>query len=193
MRKLLTGVVILILIFAPQAIKAQDRWNLEVRVGGNYATQELGDAELGTGFGFETTLSYAFMPKLAAYAGWGWNQFFEDESFAGKDMDFEETGYTFGLQFMNSCKSLNFDYLVRAGGIYNHIEVENSDGDIIDDSKHGLGWQVGAGVMVPLTRSWKIIPGVRYRSLSRELEDGSDNIDVDLNYISAGLGLSMSF
>ncbi len=65
------------------------------------------------------------------------------------DTDFEETGYTFGLQFIHPLgTSEKISYLIRAGGIYNHIEVENSAGDITADSGHGLGWEIGAGVQV---------------------------------------------
>ena len=189
----LSGVVILIFLVTPQTIHAQNPWGLEIRGGTHYATRELGDADLGVGLGIETMLSYSFMPHLGAYVGWGWNNFNADQSFKGEDIDFEETGYTFGLQYTNSCRSLNLGYLIRAGGIYNHIEVENNEGDIIDDSNHGLGWQAGAGLVIPFVKNWKIIPSIRYRSLSRELEDGNNNLDVDLNYISGGIGFSLSF
>ncbi|MCF7885751.1 MAG: porin family protein [Candidatus Marinimicrobia bacterium] len=189
----LSLVVILTILVAPQIIIAQNPWSLEIRGGLHNATQELGDADIGTGLGFEATITYSFMPNLGAYTGWGWNNFNADQSFKGSDIDFEETGYTFGLQYMNSCQSLNFDYLIRAGGIYNHIEVENNEGDIVDDSGHGLGWQAGAGLMIPFVKNWTIIPSVRYRALSSELEDGNENIDVDLTYISGGIGFSWSF
>ncbi|HMA61776.1 MAG TPA: outer membrane beta-barrel protein [bacterium] len=192
-KSLLSGVVILTLLIAPQAINARTPWRVEIRGGTHYATQELGDADLGIGLGAEAILSYSFMPNLGAYVGWGWNQFTADQSFAGDDMDFDETGYSYGLQYMNSCKSLNLDYIIRAGAIYNHIEVENNEGDIVDDSEHGLGWQAGAGVMIPFVNNWTIVPSIRYRALSRELEDGNDNIDVDLTYLSAGIGFSLSF
>jgi hypothetical protein len=34
---------------------------------------------------------------------------------------------------------------------------------------------------------------VRYRSLTRDMVNGTTTTSVDLNYISAGLGLSVSF
>jgi opacity protein-like surface antigen len=136
------------------------------------------------------------MEHLGAYAGWGWNQFkSEDSSFAGSgDTDFEETGYTFGLQFIHPIgNSDNLSYLFRAGGIYNHIEVENDAGDITADSGHGLGWEIGAGVQVDLGSNWNLRPQVGYRSLSRDIDIGNTSTDVDLNYISLGVGISKSF
>ena len=50
---------------------AQDRFAVELRVGPEFATQDLGDANLNTGFGSEVVFSYRFMSHLAAYGGWG--------------------------------------------------------------------------------------------------------------------------
>jgi hypothetical protein len=46
-------------------------------------TVDLGDADLDTGYGFKGTAAFRFISHLAAHAGWGWNQFFADLSFAG--------------------------------------------------------------------------------------------------------------
>src|SRR5690606_18616938 len=145
MKKLLLITVTLALIFAINQSIAQDRWSLELRPGVNYATQDISDADLGLGFGAELTVAYRFMSHLAAYAGWSYNNFAVDQSFAGTDASFEETGYTFGLQFIHPIGDLDIKYLLRAGGTYNHIEIENNDGDITIDSGHGLGWQAEAG------------------------------------------------
>ena len=190
---LLAIVVGLIFLFASDSVRAQDRLSVELRSGVAFATQELGDADLGTGFGFEGTVAYRFWPHLAGYAGWGWHRFPADESFAGAEVDVEETGYTFGLQFIHPLGTSPIGYVVRAGGILNHLEIENDDGDIIADSDHGLGWQVGAGLVLPLGAQWRVMPGVRYRSLSRDVENGEVSTEVDLTYVSVGIGLARSF
>ena len=175
---------------------AQDKWSAELRPKINFATQDLADAELKTGFGAELALGYRFMPHLGAYVGWGWNQFKSDgTSFAGTgDTDFEETGYTFGLQFVHPLgTSENLSYLIRVGGIYNHIEVENSAGDITADSGHGIGWELGAGLNVDLGGNWHLRPQVGYRALSRDIEIGTITTDVNLNYIAVGVGIAKVF
>lgn len=175
---------------------AQDKWSAELRPGVNFATSDLGDAELKTGYGVELALGYRFMPHLGAYAGWGWNQFKSDNnSFAGTgDTDFEETGYTFGLQFIHPLGNSDMlSYLVRVGGIYNHIEVENKAGDITADSGHGLGWEIGAGLQVDLGSNWNLRPQIGYRALSRDIEIGTTTTDVDLNYVSFGVGIAKVF
>lgn len=172
---------------------AQKAWSIEVRPGVNFATKNLSDANLKTGFGIEGTVNYRLMPHLAAYAGWGWNKFAADQSFAGTKNDFEETGYTFGLQFIHPFEKGKLSYLIEAGGIFNHIEVENNSGDIFADSGHGLGWQAGFGLSIPMGERFSLIPAVRYRALSRDLKIGEGKTAVDLNYVSGGLGLSWSF
>lgn len=172
---------------------AQNPWSIEVRSGVNFATKNLGNADLKTGFGVEGTVNYRFIPSLSAYAGWGWNKFTADQSFAGTKNDFEETGYTLGLQYFHALKNSRLSFLVDAGGIFNHIEVENNNGDIISDSGHGLGWQTGFGLSIPMGERFSLIPAVRYRALSRDLTIGESKSVVDLNYVSGGIGLSWSF
>jgi outer membrane protein W len=189
---LLTTAVLTLFVLFNQSI-AQNKWSLEFRPGVDYATKDISDADLSVGFGAELTIAYRFMPHLAAYAGWSYNNFAVDQSFAGPNASFEETGYTFGLQFIHPIGKSDISYLVRAGGTYNHIEIENNDGDITIDSGHGLGWQAEAGLSIPLSEKFFLLPSVRYRSLSRDIEIENESTSVQLNYFSVGVGLSWSF
>lgn len=193
MKKLLLTIAALTIFTIFNQSYSQDKWSLELRPGTNYATQNISDADLGLGFGSEFNIAYRFMPHLAAYAGWSYNNFAVDQSFAGSDASFEETGYTFGFQFIHPIGESNLSYLVRIGGTYNHIEVENNDGDIIIDSGHGLGWQAEAGLVIPISEKFSIMPSVRYRSLNRNIDINNTSTSVDLNYLSVGVGLSWSF
>lgn len=193
MKKLLLSTNVLIIFLLFNQTIAQDKWGLEFRPGINYATQNIADADLGLGFGAELTIAYRFMPHLAAYAGWSYNNFAVDQSFAGADASFEETGYTFGLQFIHPIGESEIKYMVRAGGTYNHIEIENNSGDIIIDSGHGLGWQAEAGLVIPMSDKFSLLPSLRYRSLNRDIEIENVSTSVDLNYLSVGVGLSWSF
>ena len=71
MKNLILTTIALITLLASQITMAQDNWGLELRNGASFATKELGDATLKTGFGFEGTINYRFMPHLSAYAGYG--------------------------------------------------------------------------------------------------------------------------
>lgn len=195
MKRSILVVVALLAFFAlyQTEVQAQNRWGAEFRSGVDFATKNIADADLKTGFGFEGSIAYRLMPHLAAYAGWSWNHFGVDQSFAGVDASFEETGYTFGLQFIHPIGDLDINYLVRLGGTYNHIEIENDNGDIIIDSGHGLGWQAEAGLVITLSENFSLLPSVRYRSLSRDIDINNINTSVELNYFSVGVGISWSF
>jgi len=168
---------------------------VEFRGGMAVATQNLGGTDLGEGLGFEGTVSYRFMPHLAAYGGWDWLRFPADQSFAGPDVDFEETGYAFGLQFDHPFRgeTSGAAYRVRMGATWNHIEIEDADGEIFADSGHGFGWEAGTGVIFPFGDTWRFTPGLRYRSLARALTVGGTSTSVDLTYLSLELGFARRF
>lgn len=192
MKNLFILITITLLLNA-QSLIAQDRFSFELRSGASFATQELGDADLTTGFGFEGILDYRFMSQLSAYIGWGWNRFTGDDAFTGSEVDFEETGYLFGLQFNHPLGETPLAFYARAGGIFNHIELENEEGDITDDSGHGLGYRVGAGLAISLGSNWHLKPGVKFQSLSRDIDMSVGTTSVDLTYISVGIGIAKRF
>ena len=108
-------------------------------------------------------------------------------------MDFEETGYRYGLLFTQPIGTSKLHYSISAGGLYNHIETENTSGEIISDSGHGLGWEADGSFHIPLGDRFSLIPTVRYHSLSRAIKIGSTTTDVDLSYFSIGAGLRLAF
>jgi hypothetical protein len=122
------GTLIALLVAAP--LDAQGPWSLDFRAGAALPTQDVGQDEVATGFGFEGALGYRFMEHLGAYAGWDWHKFTAEQSFAGADVDFEETGYAYGLRFehpLSGESGTGAAYILRAGGTYNHLEIEDAD------------------------------------------------------------------
>lgn len=192
--KILGIMSISILIFSNTGI-AQDskRWSLNLRPSANYTTNKFGDATLNFGYGAEGIIAYWFIPKLSIYAGWGWNKFQAEKSFAGSNIDVVETGYRAGLQFRCPIGSSKIQYLLAGGALFNHIEIENEGGNIVGDSGHGLGWQAESGIVIPLGERFSLTPTVRYQSLMREINIGMINTPVDLNYVSGGISLSFLF
>ncbi len=193
-----TRILLLIITMTLFALNAtaqnnQSRWAFELSTGASYATADIGDANLKTGLGFEGTFHYRFMEHTGIYLGWGWKKFGADQSFAGNNMDFEETGYTYGIQFKHPLAQTRLNYVVRAGGIYNHVEIENNDGDIVSDTGHGLGWQVSGGIELPLGQSWALIPSVKYSSLSRDFGSGANEFNSNLNTLSTQIGFYKYF
>jgi len=185
--------ILVLLSVSSFAQQKEKRLGFELSGGASFATKDLYDAELKTGLGFEGILHYRFMPYTGIYAGWGWNKFSANESFAGKNMDFEETGYMLGLQFKHPFGTSPVSYYLRAGGLYNHIEIENKEGDITEDTGHGFGWQVAGGVDIPFGRNWSITPGVKFNSLTKYLDIEGTSTQLDMDYISVRVGVLKNF
>jgi len=192
MRRTIVNTTVIALLMVAGVAGAQDRWSIEASGGAAFATQKLGGADLGTGVGLEVNGRYRIMPHLAIYAGWDWHHFPSDRPLGGGDMDFEDTGYAFGLRFEHPFMT-RLAYWLRAGGTANHIEVEDVGGDIISDTGHGVGWEVGGGLTIPVRNRFMLTPGVRYRALARDMELGGVTTPVDLQYLTVGLGLAYRF
>jgi opacity protein-like surface antigen len=171
----------------------EKRFAFEISGGPSLATSELKSGKLEKGFGFEGILRYRLLSSTSIYAGWGWNRFTSDLSFAGNNTDFEETGYVFGLQYEHPINRSRSTYYLRAGGLYNHIEVENEEGEIIQDSKHGLGFQLGAGINIALGNSWSLSPNIKFNALTRDLKVEDEPVSMRFNYISVRLGVVKKF
>lgn len=185
--------VIILSLFAINgfAQNQQSRFSFEINSGPSIANRELGGADLNIGAGFEGIFHYRIMPHLSAHLGWGWNKFSADQSFAGSNMDFEETGYIFGLQFKHPFNSRSTSWFVRASGLYNHIEIEDRDGEIIEDTGHGLGLQFAGGLDIPINQKWSFTPSLKLNSLSRDLDTGEMKKNLNLNYNSLRIGFSI--
>ncbi len=97
-----------------------------------------------------------------------------------------------GLQFKHPIASSPLSYYVRLGGLYNHLEFEEGD-DIIEDTGHGLGFQLAGGVEIELGSNWSINPGFKFNALSRDLDNSGIKTELDLNYINVRVGIIKRF
>lgn len=191
MRSLTRGVACLALAVFTPALEAQ-RLTFDFRPV--VATPgDLAGADLEMGVGFGATLAWRLQPHLHLYGGWDWLHFGSGNSFAGSDIDFEETGYTFGLRFQHPLSDASDSfYRIEGGGTYKHVELEDDDGDIIADSKHGLGYEAGIGFLWPMG-GWHFGPTVRFRSLDPEFEISGVTTSGTLRYVGLELSLSRRF
>jgi hypothetical protein len=192
--KAILGIILTtILTLTGSAQESPKRFGFEFSTGASMATQKLAGSTLNPGFGFEAIILYSFMPRLAVYGGWGWNRFGADESFAGNDANFEETGYVLGLQLKQPIADSRLSWYLRAGGLYGHIETENSSGDVIHDTGHGLGWQLAGGIDVALGNNWSLTPGVKFNALTRNSDFEETPKSFKHDYASVRIGLLKKF
>jgi Outer membrane protein beta-barrel domain len=190
----LIGVVLTCIgVFASAWSSAQEGWHGEVSTDIAFPTKKLAGADLDVGAGFNGTIAYGFTPKFGTYIGWGWHLFHAGSALTGFDVDAKETGYSLGVQWRDRFGNSAIGYRVRAGVTINRIEIENDAGDIVADSKHGVGFEVGAALIVPLDGAWELTPGITYRSLSRDMTIANQKRDVDLRYVAVGVGIVRRF
>jgi hypothetical protein len=191
MRSLILSVLSLILTTG--FTLAQGAFGMEVRGAGSIPTSKLDNASLKLGAGFELLLHYEIIQNGTVYAGWGWNRMRSDELVSEQDIDVEETGYRFGLEYAVPVGSGPTKLYVTGGGLFNHLEFENEAGDIVEDTGHGLGWNVGFGLDYALLEFIHLRPSIKHFSLRRDMEMGSRQAEVKHEYISVGLGASFIF
>ena len=173
---------------------AAQRTSVDLRVVGAAPAQRFAGADLSLGLGLGATLAYRVAPSFAAYAGWDWVHFQADQSFAGTDMDFEETGYTLGARFEHpTSEASRVKFRIEAGATYKHVEIENQAGDIIEDSGHEFGFEAGGGLIVPLASQWWLTPTVRFRTLTPDFTVSGATTNAKLRYAGLELGVSRAF
>jgi hypothetical protein len=181
------------LLAAPVALSAQ-RVAVDLRTVGAVSTERLAGTELSVGGGFGATVAYFVRPHLAVYGGWDWLHFQADNSFAGADMGFGETGYTAGLRFEHPIgRSEHPLFRIEGGGTYKHMEIENPAGDVVADSGHELGFEAGGGVVFAIGTAWRLTPTLRFRALTPAFEITGVTTRSDLRYVGIELGLSRRF
>lgn len=197
MKKMKTRVFFALAIFSlisatADAQEKERRLGIEISGGPSFATREFAEG-LRMGYGVEGTISYSFVPFAGIYAGWGENWFSTEASSSVTNRDYEETGYVLGLQFQYSFRGARTSLFLRAGALYNHIEVENDNGDILQDTGHGPGYQVAGGIDIGLGAGWSLTPGIKFNSLSRETELEGESTILDYQYLSARIGIMKRF
>lgn len=183
----------LLLGMAPAAIAQESPWQIEGRLGAALPLGDLGDVELDPGISLSATLSYRLTDSLAVYGGWGWHLLGAEEVEATPDGAVEETGYVLGLAFESPLAETGLDYRLHGGVTYEHIEIEDDDGDVVEDTGHGAGFELGAALVWPLSEQLSLTPGLRYRYLSRDIELGEQSSSEELTFVSTEVGLAWRF
>ena len=192
-RVMMIAVLVTLIMGTSAAQDIQKRFGFELSGGASLATTEPGGTELNPGYGFEGILHCRILKYTGIYGGWGWNRFGADESFAGSNISFEETGYIIGVQHKQPVGKSPLSVYLRAGLLYNHIEIENKEGDITHDTGHGPGFQIAAGIDYPLGKNWSITPGIKFNSLSNETIREGDTTEIDHSYLSLRIGILKRF
>jgi len=189
----LTSACVLSFLFVASPLFAQPRWMAEVRGGVNVAVDEFAAVDLKTGAGLEMGLGVRVAPDLFVYGAWDWQNRAAKTQLLGTTADVEDTGYAFGLRYVAPLSGRAKPW-VRAGGLFNHVEIEDEDaGDLVADSKHTFGFELGGGLDVALNDRWSLTPGVRYRRFEPKVRFGGAESSSTLSYVTVDVGVSLKF
>lgn len=188
-----TSACVLSLLFVASPLFAQSRVTAEVRGGVNVAVDEFAAVDLKTGAGLEMGLGVRVAPDLFVYGAWDWQNRAAKTPLFGTTADVEDTGYAFGLRYVAPLSGRAKPWL-RVGGLFNHVEIEDEDaGDLIADSKHTFGFEVGGGLDVALNDRWSLTPGVRYRRFEPKVRFGGAESSSTLSYVTFDVGIALKF
>lgn len=191
--KLIPAATMALLLLAADAT-AQPRWAVGARAGLAVPTQAIEGEDFGAGVGVEGSLRYRLSSGLSAYAGWDWTRFSSGLTLGETEADFEETGYVFGFRLEHTFSDEDGPTLwLRGGPTLARVEIEDLNGDFLADTGRSSGWEVGGGVGFSVGQRLSLVPGVRYRSSSHDVEIDGISYDFDLGYVSFEAGAAMIF
>lgn len=151
-------------------------------------------AETGVGVGVNGSL--AFFPGLAVYGGWDRYAFAVDsESLLGsEDAELVDQGFAVGGKLSLPLGMLiGVSPWVRGGALFRTLELNGDQGaaglSAEIESSRSVGYELGAGVTIPLGLILSFTPGVTYRSFKPDFGDGSEG---RVKYFDVSLGLRAS-
>ncbi|MGE3525703.1 MAG: outer membrane beta-barrel protein [Gemmatimonadales bacterium] len=188
----------MVLLLVPSVLAAQSRWDITVQGGAAFPTKSLSNADLDAGVGFEGTVGYQVYGPLTAYAGWGWHRFTSKDlatPFRNGAANVVQTGYVFGLRYSHELqgRGLRPTLVARAGGTLEHLETKTWSGTMTEDTGHGLGGELGVALGLTLANHWSVMPGLRFRSLRRDLTIDGLKRPARLDYLTLEAGVNYAF
>ena len=184
-----TFVMAVISVFGTEGVvSAQSSIPLSVEVRGDAAfpVGDFADGNVENGLGFTASASLQLVPGFGAYGSYSRNEF----SLDGSESDVLDQGWAAGLTASLGGAPGRATPFVGAGLLFHELEV---DGVEQGDAK--MGFEVGAGIAVPLGRRIRVTPAVGYRQYNVESTalGGLLASDSNVSYLTAGVGLNISF
>jgi hypothetical protein len=169
----------------------QSRWGMDFRPSLNLPTGFFMGTKLDPGFGFDANVMYNFIGNASVYGGWGWALFPQNRTNSDA-LRVQRMGSSFGLKITQPLNKYNLEGYVMGGAVHQHVSLEKTS-QIRYRSGQQWGWQLEAGLSLPLDYGIALQPGLKYSSLSGNIEENGSKNTFDLNDLSAGIILSIKF
>jgi hypothetical protein len=128
--------------------------------------RETGGIRLKYGRGLDAILAFDLWADVGLFGGWGTSSFSSDGVFR-----YRESGIIYGVQYKIEPLSGKFDYLLRAGRSWNHIEVTDRDlnSRFNYDSGYSEGFYTSGSIRYSAGRGWLITGTLRYSLMNTRL------------------------
>jgi opacity protein-like surface antigen len=189
MKKIATGIAAAAAVFAfAGAADAQTMpttpFSIEARGGLAFPTGDLADGA-DNGYDVGVNVGFGVTPNISLYAGYTYNSFgIDDDETGGEDADINLKGFNGGARLGVPMAMAGVAPYVKGGAVYYEPEFSVDGGSVSGDSE--LGYEVGAGVAIPLGMRGSITPEVRYTGVNF----GDDDLgDIDMTFVTVDVGL----
>ena len=161
----------------------------EVRGG---AGIPIGDFEDGAGTGWIVggTVRYLFSPGFEGYAGYDYASFPGEDTDPDLDFDIRDHGLRLGVRAdIRPAGAPAIAPWLESGLMVNRTSVSASSGNASGsiDADWALGFELGAGVSVPLGARAALTPGVRYRN--HKADFGEELGSTTVSYFAVDVGI----
>ena len=180
-----TALTVAGLCAVPAGVGAQglgDRLGLELRGGvavGNYTDSDAG-LDLAPRPSFGATVEVVATESLAGYLAFDRSSFGCTEGICtNRDLTFTSQGFAAGVRWSSGLP------WVRAGALYHTLDVRGAGAGESPDA--GVGFEVAAGVDLPLWQAARIRPGVVYR----RHQAGSDGVEAHVALLAVEVGVAV--
>jgi hypothetical protein len=195
-RRILTAAVALSCTAVLAVAEPMDGQALGIPIGADARAElafPLGDfADVaGTGTGYSVGLSLGLLPGIGVYGSYSEIRF--GGGWTGDAVsDATDRGFALGVSAAFGDGHWVIPW-VGAGVLFHDLEINGSGDGISTDT----GFEVGGGVLIPLTGQLRLSPGLNYRhygaSVPTALPGGLGERDLTVQHLSLSLGLSLTF
>lgn len=194
MKKVTFAMLALATLGAVGTADAQSRtpFSVEIRGGLPFPVGDFQDTQGGlqTGYSLGGSAIFQVTPMLGLYAGYSTNRF-EVENTENREVN--DAGFHGGLM-ASFPMTTGLNPFVKGGVVYHETELSaNGEGVDLADDEPELGFEVGAGLEIPLGRTLSFTPAVTYTRHSLENTGLLGTSELDVSYVKADVGLRVRF
>lgn len=146
------------------------------------------DRAAGEGVSVGGGVSLGIRDGLALYGSYS-NTRFGISLTSDEEPDAEDSGFSVGLTAAIPGGGARVAPWIGAGAVFHTLEL----GGVEEGIDEEVGFEVGGGVALGLSRNVRLTPGLGYRRYSTEISGLLGSTDLDVSYFTAGVGLNISF